>query len=45
MAAGYIIANPVRSGLVGDPMDYPYWGADFLGHELNLESIAPICRD
>jgi REP element-mobilizing transposase RayT len=21
----YIIANPVRAGLVENPMDYPYW--------------------
>ena len=25
--ARYIIANPVRAGLVEDPMDYPYWDA------------------
>jgi REP element-mobilizing transposase RayT len=32
-AARYIIANPVRAGLVGDPMDYPYWDAWFLDGE------------
>jgi REP element-mobilizing transposase RayT len=30
-AARYIIANPVRAGLVEDPMDYPYWDAYFMG--------------
>jgi REP-associated tyrosine transposase len=29
--ARYIIANPVRAGLVEDPMDYPYWDAYFIG--------------
>ena len=29
-AAHYIIANPVRAGLVEDPMDYPYWDAYFI---------------
>ncbi len=31
--ARYIIANPVRKGLVEDPMDYPYWDACFLSNE------------
>ena len=29
-AARYIIANPVRAGLVDDVLDYPYWDAWFL---------------
>jgi REP element-mobilizing transposase RayT len=29
-AARYIVANPVRAGLVEDPMGYPYWDAYFL---------------
>ena len=31
--ARYIIGNPVRSGLVDDPLDYPYWDAWFLQDE------------
>jgi putative transposase len=31
--ARYIIANPVRKGLVKDPMDYPYWDAWFLPNQ------------
>lgn len=34
--ARYIIANPVRAGLVEDPMDYPYWDAYFLGDDAGL---------
>ncbi|MFC5526621.1 transposase [Rhodanobacter ginsengisoli] len=32
-AARYIIANPVRAGLVRDPMDYPYWDAWFVDRD------------
>jgi putative transposase len=28
--ARYIIANPVRAGLVEYPMDYPYWDTYFI---------------
>jgi len=31
--ARHIIANPMRAGLVTDPMDYPYWDADFLNKD------------
>ena len=36
-AARYIIANPVRAGLVKDPMDYPYWDAYFVDGTTCLE--------
>lgn len=29
-AARYIIANPIRAGLVADPNDYPYWNCAWL---------------
>jgi REP element-mobilizing transposase RayT len=29
--ARYIIANPVRAGLVSHPYDWPYWDAWFVG--------------
>jgi len=29
-AARYIIANPLRAGIVSHPLDYPYWGAAWL---------------
>ena len=35
----YIIANPVRKGLVTDVMDYPYWGSSLYGREELLHSI------
>lgn len=28
--ARYVIANPVRAGLVSSPMDYPFWDAAWL---------------
>jgi REP element-mobilizing transposase RayT len=36
----YIVANPVRKGLVEDPRDYPYWGSMRLSREELLASIA-----
>jgi len=30
-AARYVVANPVRAGLVASVMDYPYWNAVWLG--------------
>ncbi|WP_343223597.1 transposase [Lysobacter sp. M15] len=30
IAARYIIANPVRAGLVADVADYPYWNCIYL---------------
>ena len=38
-AARYIIANPVRAGLVENPMDYPYWGAALADGESDDRSI------
>jgi REP element-mobilizing transposase RayT len=32
-AARYIVANPIRAGLVETVMDYPHWDACFIGHE------------
>lgn len=35
-AARYIINNPVRAGLVDDPMNYPYWDTCLLGDDYRL---------
>ena len=35
----YIIANPVRKGLVKDVMDYPFWGSSLYDREGLLHSI------
>jgi putative transposase len=35
----YIIANPVRKGLVERPLDYPYWGSSLYTREELLNSI------
>ena len=35
----YIIANPVRKGLVKDVMDYPFWGSSVYGRQELLNSI------
>ena len=35
----YIIANPVRKGLVKDVMDYPFWGSSLYSREELLASI------
>ena len=37
--ARYILANPVRAGLVGAPEDYPYLGSDVWSMEDLLGSI------
>ncbi len=34
--ARYIIANPLRAGLVKDPVDYPYWDAWFVDGPLDI---------
>jgi len=36
----YIIANPVRAGLVDDPRDFPYWGSGMWTREALLDFIA-----
>ena len=36
-AARYIIANPVRAGLVEELMDYPYWDAYFINGATGLQ--------
>ncbi|OOG59673.1 transposase [Rhodanobacter sp. C03] len=37
--ARYIIANPLRAGLVKDVMDYPYWSACFMETGSDLGSL------
>jgi REP-associated tyrosine transposase len=36
----YTVANPVRAGLVDDPMDYPYWGSGIWPREALLDFLA-----
>ena len=38
-AARYIVANPLRAGLVNNVMDYPYWDAEFMNAEQDLQSL------
>ena len=40
----YIIANPVRAGLVEAPFDYPHWGSQVYSREEILEFAASVCR-
>jgi REP element-mobilizing transposase RayT len=35
----YMIRNPVRAGLVGDPADYAYWGSERYSREELLEFV------
>ena len=35
----YMIRNPVRAGLVEDPVDYPYWGSERYSREQLLEFV------
>ncbi|HWU76006.1 MAG TPA: transposase [Rhodanobacter sp.] len=35
----YIIANPLRAGLVANVMDYPYWDACFLHTAADLQAL------
>jgi putative transposase len=35
----YIIENPVRKGIVQNPMDYPHWGSSIYSREELLYSI------
>jgi REP element-mobilizing transposase RayT len=37
--AHYIIANPVRAGLVNSPSDYPHWGSFLYSRKELLEYI------
>ena len=39
-AIRYIIANPVRAGLVDDPRDFPYWGSGMWTREALLDFVA-----
>jgi putative transposase len=36
----YIIANPVRAGLVSHPEEYPFWGSTVCSREELLEHLA-----
>jgi putative transposase len=36
----YIVNNPVRSGIVQEPDDYPYWGSSVYSRQAILEMIA-----
>jgi len=36
---GYVIANPVRAGLVENPADYPHWGSQKHSREGILEFV------
>ena len=40
-AARYIVANPVRAGLVRNPRDYPYWDAVWLA-ATNTSKSSPL---
>src|SRR5688572_19420736 len=35
----YIIANPVRAGLVGTPAEYPFWGSTVCSREELIEFL------
>jgi putative transposase len=35
----YVLANPIRAGLVAHPSDYPYWGSSVWSREELLESL------
>ena len=37
---GYIVANPVRAGIVNSPGDYPHWGSQIYSRDEILEFIA-----
>lgn len=43
-AARYIVANPLRAGLVSDVMDYPYWDACFMEAGSDLEDLGGAGR-
>ena len=36
----YIVANPVRAGLVSHPAEYPFWGSTVYSREQILEYLA-----
>ena len=36
----YILANPVRSGLVAEPAEYPFWGSGVHTRDDLIELIA-----
>jgi REP element-mobilizing transposase RayT len=44
-AARYIIANPVRAGLVRCVEDYPFWDAPFVGGRVLMDDFASLGRD
>jgi len=40
MQARYIIANPIRAGLVTHMQDYPYWGCRWVSHASGRDAIS-----
>jgi REP element-mobilizing transposase RayT len=40
LTIGYVIANPVRAGLVAHPSDYPYLGSS----RWSIEQLLEICE-
>jgi len=44
MVARYIIANPVRAGLVSHPCDWPYWDAWFVGESGGESRLKPLLQ-
>jgi putative transposase len=39
-AIAYVIRNPVRDGIVKDPVDYPHWGSQAYSREAILEFVS-----
>jgi REP element-mobilizing transposase RayT len=40
----YIVANPVRAGIVSSPGEYPYWGSQIYTRDEVLDFISTECR-
>ena len=40
----YIVANPVRAGIVSSPGEYPYWGSQIYTRDEILDFIATESR-
>ena len=36
----YIVTNPVKAGLVSNPLDYPFWGSDLWTRQELVDLIA-----
>jgi hypothetical protein len=35
----YILLNPVKAGLVSNPLEYPFWGSETLTREELLDLV------